>query len=40
LKVTGPDGRFEYFESLNASSLGAPAVTVITVTRADECFAE
>jgi hypothetical protein len=39
LNVSEPAGRFENFESLKASSVGLPAVTVITVTFAVACFA-
>src|SRR5260221_1421679 len=37
LKVIGPAGRAENFDSLKASSLGLPAVTVTTVTFAARC---
>src|SRR5581483_388201 len=38
LKVIVPIGRFENFESLKFSSVGLPAVTVITVTFGAELF--
>src|SRR5262249_12495763 len=37
LKITVPPGRFENFESLNASSEGFPAVTVTVVTAGALC---
>src|SRR5581483_5930634 len=38
LKVIVPTGRFENFDSLKASSVGLPAVTVITVVAARGAF--